>query len=316
MSPGRRGLPRHYQAVCVCISQGDWIAKQLLWNPYFWEGSPGSLQSAGRGCPGSWDACAQATVLVLAVRPWGVPPMLPSPGNRLRWVPPPCLCPCRCPARQAPPTVTEWGVGGGGWVSEVGRAEGPAQLHPRPRAQLQQCPGRTDGRGPQGSWGWAGLFMAPKAHRSTAQGRCTRTEVHTRAQTVMLVHTGTCTWTCVALMHMQVAGTGSYMSSLPPHVPVKQVLGSSCSKAPPPLNPPCVRTPSASSWAVPTSTGSSAVLMALGTQSCRRSWPGAWGVEAGELSLAQGSGLTLTGVLVAGGRGRCCWPGAPYSTCI
>ena len=33
-------------------------------------------------------------------------------------------------------------------------------------------------------------------------------------------------------------------------------------------------------------------------------------------SLAQGSGLALTGVLVAGGRGSCCRPGAPYSTCI
>lgn len=33
MSPGRQGLPRHCQAASVCVSQGDSIAKQLLWNP-------------------------------------------------------------------------------------------------------------------------------------------------------------------------------------------------------------------------------------------------------------------------------------------
>lgn len=51
VSPGRRGLPRHCQAVCVCISQGDWIAEQLLCNPYFWEGNPRVTAERWEGLP-------------------------------------------------------------------------------------------------------------------------------------------------------------------------------------------------------------------------------------------------------------------------
>lgn len=43
----------------LSVSQGDLIAEQLLWNPHIWEGSPWSMQSAGRGRPGSQDTWAQ-----------------------------------------------------------------------------------------------------------------------------------------------------------------------------------------------------------------------------------------------------------------
>lgn len=67
MSPGRQGLPRHGQAASVCVSQGDSIAKQLLWNPQFGKAAGvaavpgGPALGPGRMSSGSQGFTANAT---------------------------------------------------------------------------------------------------------------------------------------------------------------------------------------------------------------------------------------------------------------